>query len=71
MEESKMAEEEMIRVDERERIRRDYYCEGKSIRQIARVLHHGRDTVRDAIQSAEPGRCMLKAPRANSNTRSL
>ncbi len=44
----------MIKVDERERIRRAYYIEKKSIRQIAREMHHSRATVRKAIASAEP-----------------
>jgi transposase len=56
-------EEEMIQVGERERIRRAYYVEGKSIRQIAKELHHSRDTVKNAIESAEPARYTLKEPR--------
>ena len=44
----------MIKVDERERIRRAYYLEEKSMREIARELHHSRDTVKKAIESAEP-----------------
>jgi len=53
----------MIKVDERERIRRAYYIEEKSIRQIARELHHSRDTVKNAIHSAEPATYTLKKPR--------
>jgi transposase len=56
-------EEEMIKVEERERIRRAYYVEEKSIRQIARELHHSRDTVKKAIESAEPATYTLKKPR--------
>jgi transposase len=58
-----IVEEEMIKVDERERIRRAYYIEEKSIRQIARELHHSRDTVKKAIESAEPATYTLKQPR--------
>jgi len=53
----------MIKVDERERIRRAYYVEEKSIRQIARELHHSRDTVKKAIESAEAATYTLKKPR--------
>lgn len=53
----------MIRVDERERIRRAYYIEGKSIRQIARELRHSRETVKEALESAEPRRYRLTKPR--------
>ena len=53
----------MIKVDEREKIRRAYYVEEKSIRQIARELHHSRDTVKKAIASAEPATYTLKKPR--------
>lgn len=44
----------MISVEEREKIRRAYFNEKKSIRQIARETGHSRPTVRKAIQSAEP-----------------
>jgi transposase len=44
----------MIQVEDREQIRRAYYVEGKSIRQIAQELGHARPTVRQAIASAEP-----------------
>jgi len=53
----------MIKVEERERIRRAYYVEEKSIRQIARELHHSRATVRKAILAAEPAGYKLKKPR--------
>lgn len=45
----------MIQVEDREHIRRAYYVEGKSIRQIAQELGHARPTVRQALESAEPG----------------
>jgi len=53
----------MIKVDERERIRRAYYIEEKSIRQIARELHHSRATVKKAIESTEHATYTLKKPR--------
>jgi len=58
-----VAEEEMIRVEDRERIRRAYFIEHKSMRQIARELGHGRDTVKKAIESAERVTYTLKEPR--------
>jgi transposase len=58
-----IVEEEMIKVEERERIRRAYYHEEKSIRQIAREMHHSRATVRKAIASAETDRYTLRKPR--------
>ncbi len=54
----------MIQVDERERIRRAYFLEGKSIRAIARELGHSRRTVEKAIESAETGEYTLQQPRA-------
>lgn len=53
----------MIKVERREEIRRAYFVEGKSIRQIARELRCSRPTVRKAISSAEPTPYTLKAPR--------
>ena len=53
----------MISVERRERIRRAYYVEGKSMRQIASELRHSYWTVRDAIASAEPRRYTLQAPK--------
>ena len=58
-----IAEEEMIRVEDREKMRRAYFIENKSIRQIAKELRHSRDTVRKAIESAEPTTYTLKRPR--------
>ena len=51
-------------VDERARIRKAYYIDNKSIRQIARELHHGRDMVRKAIRLAEPESYTLTKPRS-------
>ena len=53
----------MIRVEEREKIRRAYFIEHKSMRQIAKELRHSRETVKKAIESAEPGGYRLKKPR--------
>lgn len=58
-----IAEEEMIKVEERETIRRAYYIEEKSIRQIARELHHSRETIRKAIAAADPEPYTLQKPR--------
>ena len=53
----------MIKVENRERIRRAYFKEKKSQRQIARELGHSRKTVRKAIESAEPGDYALRKAR--------
>jgi transposase len=53
----------MIKVDKIERIRRAYYVEGKSMRQIAREYQHSWHTVKKALASAEAGRYTLKEPR--------
>ena len=53
----------MISVEDREKIRRAYFIEGQSIRQIARELGHSRKTVRKAIESAEPMSYTLQKPR--------
>ena len=53
----------MKKVDEIERIRRAYYVEGKSMRQIERELHHSRHTIKKALEQAEAGRYQLKEPR--------
>jgi transposase len=44
----------MISVKDRENIRRAYFIEQKSIREIAKELGHSRKTVRKAIESPEP-----------------
>lgn len=44
----------MIQVDEREKIRKAYYVEKKSMRQIAREMHHSRKTVRRALDAPFP-----------------
>jgi len=53
----------MIKVDEREKIRRAYFIEHKSMRRIARELKHSRETVRQAIESAEPKTYTLQKSR--------
>ena len=58
-----VAEEEMIQVDEREKIRRAYFLEGKSMRQIAKEQRHSRTTVKKAIESAEEESYTLQQPR--------
>src|SRR3989304_8493193 len=50
-------------VDQREQIRRAYFIDGKSIRQIARERHHDRRTIRNALKDAGPPRYILQAPR--------
>ncbi len=42
----------MLKVDQKEQIRRAFFIEGESIRQIARERHHDRRTVRAAIRDA-------------------
>jgi transposase len=58
-----IAEEEMITVEDREKIRRAYFVENRSIRQIAREYNCARTTVRKAIESAEPAQYTLKKSR--------
>ncbi len=44
----------MITVEGREAIRKAYYLEHKSIRQIAREQHHSRRTIRKALKDIQP-----------------
>ena len=53
----------MISVEDREKIRRAYFNDKKSLRQIAKELHIARKTVRKAIESAEPDTYTLRRPR--------
>ena len=53
----------MISVADREKIRRAYFIEKQSLRQIARELHVARKTIHKAITSAEADVYTLKAPR--------
>lgn len=53
----------MITVEDREKLRRAYFIEKKTIRQIARESGCSRKTIIKAIDSAEPGAYNLKVPR--------
>lgn len=53
----------MIKVEEVEKIRRAYFLDEQSIREIARTLHHSRRVIRRAIESAEPGQYRLAQDR--------
>ncbi len=53
----------MITVEKREEIRRAYYVEKKSIRQIARELEVSRPTIRKAVTGAAAVKYELKQPR--------
>jgi transposase len=53
----------MKTVDDYERIRKAYYLEGLSIREISRRLHHGRTLIRKAIDHAQPEGYRLKQER--------
>ena len=53
----------MITVKDRENIRRAYFIEQKSVREIAKELGHSRKTVRKALESAEPGQYTLAEKR--------
>lgn len=44
----------MLKVEQIEQIRRAYYIDKKSMRQIAQEFRHSRETVRKAVESAEP-----------------
>ncbi len=54
----------MISVRKREQIRRAYFIENKSLREIAQELHCSRDTIKKAIASSEAGKYTLAGPRA-------
>jgi len=54
----------VLKVDQKEQIRRAFYIEGKSIRQIAWEQHHDRRTVRAAIRDAGPSHYSLAKPRS-------
>ncbi|MCX6032098.1 MAG: IS21 family transposase [Chloroflexi bacterium] len=53
----------MISVENREKIRRAYFIEKQTLRQIARELHVARKTVCKAIESAEAETYTLNTPR--------
>ena len=54
----------MVKVDQIAQIRRAYYIEEKSIRQIAKEFNHSRATIRKALRSAQPQKYRLKQERA-------
>jgi transposase len=54
----------MLQVEDREKIRRAYFVEHKSIRQISREMNHSRDTVRDAITTPEAKSYTRKKPKS-------
>lgn len=54
----------MISVEDREKIRRAYFVEQKSLRQIAKELHVSRKTIGKALASAEADVYTCTAPRA-------
>lgn len=53
----------MISLEHREAIRRAYFVDDKSMRQIARDFHCSRKTITKAIASAEPASYTLQTPR--------
>ena len=65
------AEEEMLTVQEYERIRRAYYVENKSIRQIEREFRHSYWTVRKALDASGPEPYQLSRPKVVFDSRSL
>jgi transposase len=54
----------VLKVDQREQIRRAYFIEGKSIRQIALEGHHHRRTVRHALRDTSLPRYTHRQPQA-------
>jgi transposase len=54
----------MITVIDRERIRRAYYKDSKSMRQIEREMQHGYYTIRKALESAEHKPYTLTEPKS-------
>jgi transposase len=57
-------EKDMITVVDRERIRRAFYVEGKSMREIAEEMRHGYWTIRKALESAEHQPYRLSQPKS-------
>ncbi len=53
----------MIIVEDYEAIRRAFYIEKKSIRQIAREQHHSRKTIRKALDKVQPQPYQLARPK--------
>jgi DNA invertase Pin-like site-specific DNA recombinase len=59
----------MITVEQKEQIRRAFYLEGKSVRQIQRETGYHRQTIRKALQDGEIPRDALKEGRASPTRR--
>ena len=55
----------MIQVDEKETIRRLYFIQRHSIREVSKELHHSRRTVKKAITDASVPEYHLTVPRAS------
>jgi len=53
----------MIKVDEKEHVRRAFYIDGQSIRQIAQEDHHSRDVIKQALLDPSPTEYHLQQPR--------
>lgn len=53
----------MIIVEDREQIRRAYFIEHQSIREIARQMHHSPKTICKALETAEQAEYTLSQPR--------
>ena len=51
-----VTEGEMLQVEDYEEMRRAYFCDEMSVREIAMKFHHGRNVVRKALAEAHPGR---------------
>jgi transposase len=54
----------MLQVDDKEKIRRAFFLENKSQRQIAKEFHHARRTIAAALANANPSRYELRTARA-------
>ena len=53
----------MIDVEKWESVRRGYYIEGRSMRDLMRETGHSFRTIRRIVEGNEPGRYVLKAGR--------
>ncbi len=61
----------MKTVDDYESIRKAYYLEGLSIREISKRLHHSRRLIRKAIDHAQPEGYQLEESRRRAGSRTL
>jgi transposase len=55
----------MLQVEDYEDMRRAYFHDGVSIREIAKKFHHGRHVVRKALAEAEPRPYTMETPRSS------